>query len=68
MFTQLKAKGENWLASDKKLKKLFVSMSYYLFKHRKWDRVLALDTKSMFTEIYKNNLWNNENYDLPLIS
>ena len=28
MFNQLKAKGENWLASDKKLKKLFVSMSY----------------------------------------
>ena len=60
MFTQLKAKGENWLASDMKLKKLFLSMRYYLFKHRKWDRVLALDTKSMFTEIYRNNLWNNE--------
>jgi len=25
-----------------------------------WDRVLSLDTKDKFTEIYKNNLWNNE--------
>lgn len=60
MLTELKAKGANWLASDKKLKKLIVSAHYYLFKHRMWDRVLSLDTKNKFTEIYKNNLWNNE--------
>ena len=60
MLAQLKAKSDNWLASDKKLKKLAVSLRYYFFKHRTWGRVLSLDTKSMFTEIYRNNLWNNE--------
>lgn len=60
MLGMLKAKGENWLASDKKLKKIGVSLHYYLFRHRMWDRVLSLDTKSKFTEIYRNNLWNNE--------
>jgi len=60
MLGMLKAKCENWLASDKKVKKLGVSLHYYLFRHRMWDRVLSLDTKSKFTEIYRNNLWNNE--------
>lgn len=60
MLGMLKVKCENWLASDKKVKKLGVSLHYYLFRHRMWDRVLFLDTKSKFTEIYRNNLWNNE--------
>lgn len=60
MIGQFKAKLDNWLASDRKLKKLLVSMHYYLFRHRLWEKVLSLDTKSKFTEIYKHNLWNNE--------
>lgn len=60
MLAELKGKGANWLASDKKLKKLVVSARYHLFRHRMWDRVLSLDTKNMFTQIYAHNLWNNE--------
>jgi SAM-dependent methyltransferase len=60
MIPQMKAKWNNWLASDKKFKKLAVSSHYYLFKHRLWGKVLQLDTKGKFTEIYKHNLWNNE--------
>lgn len=57
---RLRGKYENWLDSDKKLRKLFVSCHYYLFRYRKWKDLLELDTKSKFTEIYRNNLWNNE--------
>lgn len=60
MLAKLKGKFNNWLASDKKLKKLFVSLYYYLFRHRMWPSVMPLDTKSKFTEIYRYNLWNNE--------
>ena len=60
MLSQLKPRLNNWLASDRKVKKLAVSLHYYLFRHRIWDRVWTLDNKSVFTEIYRNNLWNNE--------
>lgn len=60
MLSQLKPKLQNWVASDQKIKKLGVSLHYYLFRHRLWEKVWALDNKSIFTEIYRNNLWNNE--------
>ncbi|MGE0645957.1 MAG: class I SAM-dependent methyltransferase [Nitrospira sp.] len=60
MLARLKPRFKNWMDSDRKVKKLGVSLHYYLFKHRLWEKVWALDNKSMFTEIYKNNLWNNE--------
>ena len=60
MLTKLKTKYVNWLASDHKLRKLYVSLNYYLFRHRLWREVQSLNTKAKFTAIYKRNLWNNE--------
>jgi hypothetical protein len=60
MLTKLKTKYTNWLASDHKLRKLYVSLNYYLFRHKLWGDVQALNAKDKFTAIYKLNLWNNE--------
>jgi SAM-dependent methyltransferase len=54
------ARYNSWRRSDRKLKKLVVSLNYYFFKQRMWNRVMTLGNKAKFTEIYKNNLWNNE--------
>lgn len=51
---------KNWLDSDHKVKKLFVSFNYYVFHHKSWEQIPSLNTKEKFTEIYRNNLWNNE--------
>jgi SAM-dependent methyltransferase len=59
-LTRLKRKYRNWMAADKKLRKLGVSLHYHLFRHRRWKGLASLDAKSKFTEIYRNNLWNNE--------
>jgi len=56
----LKTKYTNWLASDHKLRKLCVSLNYYLFRRKFWQEVQFLNTKDKFTAIYKRNLWNNE--------
>jgi hypothetical protein len=56
MLAQLKGKFDNLIASEKKLKKLAVSLHYYLFRHHLWKRVLPLDTKNKFTKIYQYNL------------
>jgi SAM-dependent methyltransferase len=53
-------KYRNWLAAEKKIRKLFVSLNYYLFKDRLWKDVAGLSNKAKFTAIYKSNLWNNE--------
>jgi hypothetical protein len=60
MLTKLKTKYTNWLASDHKLRKLCVSLNYYLFRHKLWREVQSLNAKDKFTTIYKRNLWNNE--------
>jgi SAM-dependent methyltransferase len=60
MLNILKTKYTNWLASDHKLRKLYVSLNYHLFRHKLWREVQSLNTKDKFTAIYKRNLWNNE--------
>ncbi|MEQ1846792.1 MAG: hypothetical protein ABL983_14595, partial [Nitrospira sp.] len=60
MLARIKPRLKSWLASDHKAKKLAVSLHYYLFRHHLWGKVESLDGRSMFTEIYRNNLWNNE--------
>ncbi len=60
MLTVLTTKYRNWLASDKKLRKLFVSLHYWLVRHKRWQKLISLNAKDKFTAIYKNNLWNNE--------
>jgi|SRR2546426_5041277 len=60
MLAMLKRKYTNWLASDNRLLKLYVSLNYYLFRHKFWREALSLNTKDKFTAIYKHNLWNNE--------
>ena len=60
MIQGLSGRVKNWLDSDHKIRKLFVSLNYYLFKHGKWDEILTLDRREKFAQIYKNNLWNNE--------
>jgi len=57
---QLSSKFKNWLDSDYKVKKILVSINYHLFKHKSWGKVVSLSTKDKFSEIYRNNLWNNE--------
>src|SRR5437879_13926347 len=60
VLSTLLARYRNWLASDKKLRKLAVSLHYYFIRHKLWREVLDLNTKDKFTVIYKNNLWSNE--------
>lgn len=59
-LTRLNRKYRNWMASDKKLRKLLVSLHYHLVRHKRWKELASLDAKSRFTAIYRNNLWNNE--------
>lgn len=54
------SKFKNWLASDRKIRKTVVSLDYRFFRRRRWEGIMNLDTKGKFTEIYKHNLWNNE--------
>jgi 2-polyprenyl-3-methyl-5-hydroxy-6-metoxy-1,4-benzoquinol methylase len=60
MLTTLKTKYRNWMASDHKLRKMRVSLHYYVFRHKLWKELVSLDAKNKFTAIYRNNLWNNE--------
>ncbi len=48
------------MASDHKLRKMRVSLHYYVFRHKLWKELVSLDAKDKFTAIYRNNLWNNE--------
>jgi SAM-dependent methyltransferase len=60
MLRVLAVKYQNWLSSDRKLRKLFVSGDYYLRRRHFWNRVHGLSDKERFTAIYRHNLWNNE--------
>src|SRR5438067_4505170 len=60
MFKILAKKYRNWMDSDHKLRKLRVSLWYYLFRHKLWNELVSLNAKDKFTAIYRNNLWNNE--------
>jgi SAM-dependent methyltransferase len=56
----VRTKCRNWMDSEHKIRKLFVSFHYYAFKERKWKDVIELSNKEKFTAIYEGNLWNNE--------
>lgn len=60
MWSALAARWRNWLNSEHKLKKATVSIDYYLRRRKHWQAIETADTKTVFTEIYKHNLWNNE--------
>jgi SAM-dependent methyltransferase len=60
MLAQFSHRFRNWLDSDYKIKKFFISVHYYTVRHKLWQKITSLSTKDKFTEIYRNNLWNNE--------
>lgn len=56
----LRTKYQHWRESEYRYRKLVVWLNYHLVKKRRWDAVFHLETKDRFTEIYRHNLWNNE--------
>jgi SAM-dependent methyltransferase len=56
----LATKLQSFRKSDHKFRKVATSLWYYLRRHKRWESVFTLDRQGRFTEIYKHNLWNNE--------
>lgn len=56
----LTSKYKNWRSSDSKMRKLFVSLDYYLRRRHFWTSIRHLSDKERFNAIYRHNLWNNE--------